>query len=94
MPSGLVCIECKFVRENQGILARLKAETWMGQGREIVGGKSSWFTPPSFEYPSINHTSSEYKQTSHGYQKEAEQVTVKELVYLEFGRWASLYLRK
>lgn len=60
MPSGLMCIECRFVRENQGILARLKAETRMGQGREIVADKSS-----SFEYSSINHTSLEYKQPSH-----------------------------
>ena len=57
----------------------------MGQGREIVGGKSSSFTPPSFEYSSINHTSTEYKQPSHEDQKAVEQVTVKELVYLEFG---------
>jgi len=85
MPSGLICIECKFVRENQGILARLRAETRMGQGREIVGGKSSSFTSPSFEYSSINHTSSEYKQTSHEDQKAFEQVIVKELVHLKFG---------
>ena len=64
MPSGLTCIECRFVRENQGILAILRAENRMGQVREIVGGKSSSFTPPSFEYSSINHTSSEYKQPS------------------------------
>jgi len=61
MPSGLMCIGCRFVRENKGILARLKAETWMVQGKDIVGGKSFSFTPPSFEYSSINHTSSEYK---------------------------------
>jgi len=85
MPSGLMCIECGFVRENQGILARLKDETRMGQGIEIVGGKPSSFTPPSFEYSSINHTSSEYKQPSHEDQKASEQVTVKELVYLKFG---------
>ena len=65
MPSGLMCIKCRFVRESQGILARLKAKTQMGQGREIVGGISSSFTPSSFEYSSINHTSSEYKQPSH-----------------------------
>ena len=66
----------------------------MGQGRDIVGGKSSSLTPPSFEYSSINYTSLEYKQPSHEYQKAVEQVTVKELVYLEFGSQASLYLRK
>jgi len=66
----------------------------MGQGREIVGGKSFSFTPPSFKYSSINHTSSEYKQPSHEDQKAVEQVTVKELVYLEFGSWASLDLMK
>ena len=60
MPSGLMCIECMFVRENQEILAR-------------------------FEYSSIDHTSSEYKQPSHEDQKAIEQVTVKKLVYLEFG---------
>ena len=84
MPSGIICIECRFVRENKGILARLNVETLMGQGREIVGGKSSSFTPPSFKYSSINHTRSEYKQPSHKDQKVAEQVTIKELVYLEF----------
>ena len=41
MPSELICIECRFGRENQGILVRLRFETQMGQGREIVGGKSS-----------------------------------------------------
>lgn len=41
MPSGLICIKCRFERENRGILARLRFETQMGQGREIVGGKSS-----------------------------------------------------
>ena len=81
MPSGLMCIECRFVRENQGILARLRVETRMRQGIEIIGGKSS-----SFEYSSINHTSSEYKKTSHGDQKVVEQVTTKELLYLKFGR--------
>ena len=75
-------------------MARLKAETRIGQGREIVGGKFSSFTPPSFEYSSINHTSSEYKQPSHGDQKATQQVIVKELVYLEFGSQASLDLRK
>ena len=90
MPSGLMCIECGFLRENQGILVRLRAETQMRQGREVVGGKSSSFTPPSFKYSSINHTSSKYKQPSHGDQKEDEQVTFKELVYLEFGSQASL----
>jgi len=73
------------VKENQGILARLKAETQMGQGREIVGGKSSSFTPPSFEYSSINHTSLEYKHPSHEDQKAVEQLIVKELVHHEFG---------
>ena len=48
MPSELICIECKFGRENQGILERIRFETRMGQGREIVGGKSSSFTPPPF----------------------------------------------
>ena len=85
MPNGLICIECKFERKNRGILARLRFETQMGQGREIVGGKYSSFTPPSFEYSSINHTSSELKQPSHEDQKEVEQVIVKELVHLEFG---------
>ena len=65
----------------------------MGQGRDIVGGKSSSFTPPSFEYSSINHTSSEYKQPSHEDQKAVKQVIVKELVYLESGSRASLDLR-
>jgi len=74
MPSGLMCIECNFVRENQRILARLRSKTWMGQGREIVGGKSSSFTTPSFEYSSINHTSSNYKKPSHEDQKAAKQV--------------------
>ena len=94
MPSGLMCIKCRSVRENQGILARLKAETQTGQGREIVGGKSSSFNPPSFEYSSINHTSSEYNQRSHRDQKEIEKVTTKELVYLDFGSLAYLDLRK
>ena len=66
----------------------------MGQGIEIVGGKSSSFTPPSFKYYSINHTSSKYKQPSRGDQKAVEKVTVKELVYLKFGSRATLYLRK
>ena len=66
----------------------------MRQGGEIVGGISSSFTPYSFEYSSISHTNSEYKQPSHGDQKAVEQVIVKELVYLEFGRRASLDLRK
>ena len=57
----------------------------MKQGGYIVGGRSSSFTSPSFEYSSINHTSSEYKQPSHGDQNAAEQVNVKELVYLELG---------
>ena len=65
MPSGLICIECRFGRENQGILAILRFETRMGQEREIVGGKSSSFTPPPFEYSSINPTNSECKQPSH-----------------------------
>ena len=88
-----MCIECRFVRENQGILARLKAKTQMGQGIEILGGKSSSFTPPSFEYSSINHTSLEYKHPSHGDQKASKQVIVKELVHLEFGSRPSLDLR-
>ena len=66
----------------------------MGQGREIVGGKSFSFTPPSFKYSPINHTSSEDKQPSHEDQKAVEQVTVKELIYLEFRSQAPLYLRK
>ena len=66
----------------------------MGQGREIVGGKSSSFTPPSFKYSSINHTISEYKQQSHEDEKESKQVDVKAPVYLEFGSRASLILRK
>ena len=94
MPSGLICIEWRFERENQGILARLRFETQMGQGREIVGGKYSSFTPPSIEYSSINHTISEYKQPSHQDQKSVEKVIVKELVHLEFGSRASLDLRK
>ncbi len=49
MPSGLICIECGFGRETQGILARLRFETRTGQGRDIVGGKSSSFNPPPFE---------------------------------------------
>lgn len=61
MPSGLMCIECRFVKENEGILKILKAKTHIGQVREIVGGKSSSFTPPLFEYFSISHTSLEYK---------------------------------
>lgn len=76
-----------------GNFARLKVETRMGQGRDIVGGKSSSFTPPSFEYSSINHTSSEYKQKIHGDQKTTEKVIVKELVHLKFGSRASLDLR-
>jgi len=70
------------VRENQEILGRLKVETRMGQGREIVGGKSSSFTPSSFEYSSINHTILEYKKQSHEDQKAVEQEIVKELVHL------------
>lgn len=66
-------------------MARLRDETQMGQGRDIVGSKSSSFTPPWFEYSSINHTSSEYKQPSHEDQKEIEKVIVKELVHLELG---------
>ena len=93
MPSGLMCIECRFVRENQGLLAILRVEIQMGQGREILGGKSSSFTPPSFEYSSINHTSLKYKQPSHEDQKATKQVKVKELFHLEFGSQASLYLR-
>ena len=76
------------------ILARLKPETRLGQGREIVGGKSSSFSPPSFKYSSINHTISEYKKPSHEDQKEIEKVIVKQLCYLEFGSQASLDLRK
>lgn len=70
------------------------AKTRMRQGGEIEGGKSSSFTPHSFEYSSINHTSSEYKQPSHGDQKATEKVTGKELVYLKFGSPTFLYLRK
>ena len=66
----------------------------MRQGGDIVGGRSSAITPPSFKYSSINHTSLEYKEPSHGDQKAAEQVTVKELAYLEFVILASLDLRK
>ena len=65
----------------------------MGQGREIVGGKSSSFTPPPFEYSSINHTSSKHNKPSHEDQKIAKQVIDKELVHLEFGSQASLDLR-
>ena len=57
----------------------------MRQGGEIVGGRFSSFTPHSFEYSSINHTSSEYKKPSYGDQKAVEKVTVKEIVYLKFG---------
>jgi len=94
MPSGLICIECRVGREKQGILAILRFETRMGKGREIVGGKSSSFTPPPFKYSSINHTISECNQPSHEDQKETEQVIDKELVHLEFGSQASLDLRK
>jgi len=73
MPIGLMCIECRFERENQGILAILKAKTRMEQGREIIRGKPSSFTPPSFKYSSINHTSSEYKHPSHEDQKAASK---------------------
>ena len=83
-------IECRFVRENQGVLARLRAETQMRQGREILGCKSASFTPSPFEYSSINQTSSECKQPSHEDQKAAEQVIDKDLVNLEFGSRASL----
>lgn len=94
MPSELICIECRFGRENGGILVRLRFETRIGQGREIVGGKSSSFTPPPFEYSSINPTSSECKQPSHEDQKASKQVIDKELVHLVFGCRASLILRK
>ena len=94
MPSGLICIECTFGRENQGILERLRFETWMGQGREIVGGKSSSFTPPPFAYSSTNHTSSECNQPSHEDKKAIEKVIDKELFHLEFGSQSSLYLTK
>ena len=94
MPSGLICIESRLERENRGILARLRFENIMGQRREIVGGKSSSFTHPSFEYSSINPTSLEYKKPSHEDQKADEQVTVKDLAHLEFGSRASLDLRK
>jgi len=66
----------------------------MGQGREILGAKSSPFTPSSFKYSSMNHTSSEYKQPSHEDQNATKKVIVKELVHLEFGNRASLDLRK
>ena len=86
MPSGLIWIEWRFGRENQGILARLRFETQMGQERQILGGKSSSFTPPPpFEYSSINHTSSECNQPSHEDQKAVKQVIDKELVHLNFG---------
>ena len=94
MPSGLICIECRFGRENQGILERLRFENQMGQGRDILGDKSSSFTPSPFKYSSINHTNSECKQPSHEDQKAAEQVIDKELVHLKFGSRASIYLRK
>jgi len=58
MPSGLICIECRIEGENQGIFANTKVKTRMGQGRGIVGGKSSSFTYPPFEYSSIHHTNS------------------------------------
>ena len=93
MLSELICIECRFGRENQGILARLRFETRMGQGRDVVGGKSSSFTLPAFGYSSINHTSSECKKPSHEDQKVAEKVIDKELVHLNFGSRASLNLR-
>jgi len=80
-----MCIKCRFVRENKGIFARLKAENLMRHGREIVGDKYSSFNPYSFEYSSINHTISKYKKPSHEDQKAAKQVIVKELVHLEFG---------
>jgi len=57
----------------------------MGQGREIVGGKSSSFTPPPFKYSFINPTFSECKQPSHEDEKAAEKVIDKELVHLKFG---------
>jgi len=94
MPSGLTRIECRFGRENQGILARIRFETRMEQGREIVGGKSFSFTRPPFKYSSINHTNLKCKQPSREDQKAFEQVINKELVHLEFGSQASLDLRK
>jgi len=65
MPSGLICIECRIKGENQGILAKTKVKTQMGQGRGIVVGKSSSFTSTPFKYSSIYHTSSKHKQPSH-----------------------------
>ena len=46
----------------KGILAKSLVKTQMGQGRGIIGGKSSSFTTPPFEYSSI---SSECKQPNH-----------------------------
>lgn len=90
MPSGLICIECRFGRENQGNLGRLRFQTRMGQGRDILGGKSSSSTPPPFKYSSINHTTSECKHPSHEDRKVVKKVIDKELVNLEFGSQASL----
>ena len=52
----------------------LRFETQKGQGREIVGGKPSSFTPPQFEYSSINPTISDCKQPNDEDQKAVEQV--------------------
>jgi len=85
MLSVIICIECRFGRENQGILARLRFETQMGQRRDILGVKSSSFIPLPSEYSSINHTIFECKQPSHEHEKATDQVTNKELIQLEFG---------
>jgi len=65
MLSGLICSECEIKGENQGISAKTKVKTRMGQGRWIVGGKSSSFTTSPFEYSSIHHISLECKQPNH-----------------------------
>jgi len=63
----------------------------MGQGRGIIGGKSSSFTTHPFKYSSI---SSECKQPNHEDYKATEQVKEKAPVYVEFGSSTSLILRK
>jgi len=65
MPGGLICIECRIEGENQGIFANTNVKNRMGQGRRIVGGKSSSFTYTPLEYSSIHDTSLECKQPSH-----------------------------
>lgn len=93
MLSGLICIECRIEEENQGIFANTNVKNQMGQGRRIVGRKSSSVTYTPFEYSSIHHTSLECKQPSHEDYKAVEQMRDKELVYLEFKNRASLILR-